>query len=155
MQYLGLSVLLGSVRPLTTQFFLPPKELLMLSPLRSLILPYLVMIGLSFILTFVLHLIRVTRNCQSHQVADGLKRGSIVSLITTGFSMLGYALPSMFPALLLPFISISILPMSTLIGESFYFTVLGCFGYWLSQLFLPLCPWGKSKIWMDYCVGIY
>ena len=140
MEYLGLSILLGSVRPLTTQFFLTPAELLLMSPLRSLILPYLLMILMTFVFTMVLHFVRVVRNCQSHQVSPGLKRGLIVSLMTSCFSLLGYALTIIFPALLMPFISISILPRSTLIGESFYFTILGCLGYWISQLFLPLCP---------------
>lgn len=140
MEYLGLSVLLGSVRPLTTQFFLPQSELLMMSPLRSLILPNLLMIFMTFVFTMVLHFVRVTRNCQSYQLGSGLKRGLIVSSLTSGFSLLGYGLTISFPRLLLPFISISILPWSTLIGESFYFTLLGCLGYWVSQLFLPLCP---------------
>jgi hypothetical protein len=131
---------LGSVRPLTTQFFLPPASLLMMSPIRSLIMPYFLMIFLTIVFTLILHIIRVTRNCQSHQVASGLKRGLIISFITSGFSLLGYALTIMFPVLLLPFISISILPWSTLIGESFYLTLIGCLGYAISQLFLPLCP---------------
>jgi hypothetical protein len=139
MEYLAEFLLLTSVRPLTTLFFLPPKELLMLSPIRSQILPYFMMFILSYIMTYLVQIVRVTRNCHNTQVARGLKQSLFVSLVTASSSVVGHTMSWVFPSLLLPFISLSILPMSTLMGESFYLALIGTLGYIISQLFFPIC----------------
>ncbi len=119
-------------------FIVPPSQLLMMSPIKSQLAPYIIITLAIYIITLLVNMIRAVRNCQdSHTI--GLYTGLSKALITIGFTLLTYYGLAKYPQLIIPFLSVSILPYATLLGEGFYVTLGSTIGYGLSDRLFSVC----------------
>jgi len=144
METLILILSLWPIRWLTNHYLFPTGARLMMAPILAQVLIFLIMGGLTLAIVLILTIIKAIGQCpkekKSWGFVSGLRNG-LISAITAGF---GLFLSVAFPFLLTPFISLSILPFATEIGEGFYWALGGFYGYWMSQLFLGLC-WALVK----------
>ena len=122
MEYLILFISFWIVPLIVGRFILTKETLLMMSPLKSIIMPYLVIDLFIYLITVGLTMIRAIRTCpveadkpRSIGVSSGLKLGFSSAIIAITM----YVIIGMFPVLMMPFIALSILPYSTQIGEGF------------------------------------
>ena len=142
MEYLVLFIVYWLIPIIVSRFILPKHQLLMMSPMQSIITPYIV-IGLMICAsTLILTFVRALRTCpvekdqpRSYGITSGLKLGLSSSIL----GALMYFIVGIIPMLMVPFLAISILPYSTEIGEGFYVAIGGFIGYWLGRLFIGIC----------------
>ncbi len=127
---------------ITTKFILPKNELLVMSPFKSIILPYIVIAILIYIITLILNMIRAVRTCPKEADQSqpfGFFSGTKLSLFATIGAIIMYIVINLFPVLNMPFIAISILPYASEIGLGFYAAVGAFLGYWFGRPFIGLC----------------
>ena len=142
MEYLVLFIVYWLIPIIVSRFILPKHQLLMMSPMQSIITPYIVIGLMIFVFTLILNAVRTLRTCpvekdqpRSYGVTSGLKLGLSSSIL----GALMYFIVGIIPMLMVPFLAISILPYATEIGEGFYVAIGGFIGYWLGRIFIGIC----------------
>src|SRR5579862_9734357 len=120
MEYFILFVLIWLAPIISSKYFLTQDDLLLMSPLKSIIMPYIYLGVIIYVITALLTIIRAIRVCKTEQNKEtwwGVKTGLKLGILTSIFGVLMYLLVGIFPVLTLPFLAISILPRATQIGE--------------------------------------
>lgn len=142
MEYLILFIVYWLIPIIVSRLILPKHQLLMMSPMQSIITPYIVIGLMIYVFTVILTIIRALRTCpvekdqtRSYGITSGLKLGFSSSIV----GALMYFVVGILPMLMLPFLAISVLPYSTEIGEGFYVAIGGFIGYWLGRIFIGIC----------------
>lgn len=145
MEYLILLLIYLSLPWIVNHKLLPVESVLLMSPIESVIVPYLLMALLVFIFTYILLIIRAMRTCpvQKTQAGNvrswGISSGWKLSALSSLFATFFYVLVHYLPILTVPFLAISILPYATDIGYGF-FLMIGAFGgFFLGRAFIGLC----------------
>lgn len=142
MEYPILLIVYWFIPIIVSRYVLPKERLLMMSPIQSVIVPYIVIGSMIYIITTLFSIIQTYINCPTknnqqkpYGIISGLKLGVLASL----GGLLIYYLVRIIPMLMLPFLAISILPYSTIIGEGFYVAMGSFLGYWLGRIFIATC----------------
>ena len=142
MEYILFFILLLIIPLITNHLILPPSEILMMSPIEGTLAPYIVVGILIFMTTFLITMSRAVRTCgttpdskPSWGIYTGLKLGGL----TTVFGCFAYYLIHVFQFLILPFISVSILPYASDIGQGFYVALGAYIGFLVGYPFIGIC----------------
>ena len=142
MEYFILFILMWLAPMISFHFILTRDDLLLMSPIESLIMPYVSIAIIIYLITLVITMVRAARICQTNQnkvtwwgFFSGLKLGFFTSIC----GALMYLLVEMYPLLTMPFLAISVLPNATNIGKGFYVALGGFIAYWFGRMFVGLC----------------
>jgi membrane-associated HD superfamily phosphohydrolase len=144
MEYLILLLIFFFAPLIIGRFFLTKSDLLLMTPFKATILPYLILAFFIYVITFILTVIRAIRTCPTPTETNQLRSFGIVAglklgLFTSIFACLMYLMIAIFPILTVPFIAVTIIPNAIEIGEGFYVAIGGFIGYWLGRMFINLC----------------